>query len=287
MPPQAKILLSKNGADPTEGPITVALGDTIQPIAETMAYWTDPPAVWRIKSWPEDWPGPGAGWTLNNDSKAWEFIGNETPPEIAITSTVGLFGKWILDLIVMGGVLDGVPDDSLIDSVGWKLPSAQLGLTGLALWENDHFDEDRLWPGEIHSDLEKIEEFAANLKTPGEAQFVAGKQATTETTNVTIATRRFNPGVFSANNRVITFLAWLRATAGATASLELWNLTTAATVHTFTSTSSVGELKSQVLTVPANLPNSTNNYELRLKRTGGSSGDTVECHSAYLEISYT
>jgi hypothetical protein len=287
MPPQANILLSVNGGDPTEGPVTVAPGDTIQPIAESMAYWSDPPAVWRIKSWPEDWPGPGVGWTFNEASEAYEFIGNETPPEISITSTTGLFGKWLLDLIVMGGVFEGVPDDSLICSIGWKLPSAELGLTGIALWENDQFDPVRLWPGEVTSQLKKVEVFAANVGAPSEASFVAGKQTTSETTNVTISTRKFNPSGYNPNNRVITFLAWLRATSGATATLELYNLTTAATVHTFTSTSAVGELKSQVLTVPTNLPNSSNNYELRLKRTGGSPGDTVECHSAYMEISYT
>ena len=293
MPPQAKILLQVNGADPVEGPVNVALGDVVQPIAESTAYWTDPPAVWRIKSWPATWPGPGVGWTLNEDSEAYEFIGNGTPPEITITSTSGLFGKWILDLVVMDGVLDGVPDPSLIDSVGWRLPSATLALGGIALWENDHFDAVRLYPGEITADLKKIEAFAATigsvigtLSSHGEATFVAGEQSTSETTPVTLTTRRFNPAVYNATNRTITFFAWLRATAGSTAHLELYNLTTAATVYAFTSTSSTGELKSQVLTVPANLPNSVQNYILLLWRTGGSSGDTVHCSSAYLEIGY-
>lgn len=285
MPPYAKILLSKNGADPVEAPINVSLGDTIQPIPESTAYWTDPPAVWRLKAYPKDWPAP-AGWTYNDGSKAYEFVGNGTPPEIPITSTVGLFGKWILDLVVMGGVLEGVADPSLIHSVGWKLLSPKLGLSGIALWENNQFDSDRLWPGEATSEFQKIEQFAASLGAPSEAAFVAGKQQTSETTAVALTSRKFNPSLYNADNRTITFLAWLEAAVGATAHLELYNLTTASTVHTFTSTETTGELKSQVLTVPANLPNSANNYVLRLWRSGGSPGDIVSCHSAYLEISY-
>lgn len=163
--PYAKILLSNNGGAPQAGPVTVAAGDVLQPSAESMAYWEDPPAVWRIMYWPEDWPGPGAGWTFNAETSAYEFIGNTNPPEIEITSTSGLFGKWLLMLEVMGGFLEGVEEPTLLDTIGWQLPSAVLGLTGIARWEEGQFDTVRGWVGEINKNFGRLDSIVDLLNT--------------------------------------------------------------------------------------------------------------------------
>jgi len=119
------------------------------------------------------------------------------------------------------------------------------------------------------------------------AVFVAGRQTWDQTSPVAIGVRPINPSAYVTKNRTITLYAWLEVTAGCTANLELYNVTDSVSVHTFTSTSSTGEMKSQVLTVPTNLPNSSKVYALRLSRSGGNSGDTVACKSAYVEITYS
>jgi hypothetical protein len=121
-----------------------------------------------------------------------------------------------------------------------------------------------------------------------EVSFVAGTQATTETSGLEIAARFFDPSIYPSTGRTITLRAWVAtATGGQTVDLELYNLSDAATVTTLTGSSTTGELVSDALTVPADLPNSSKAYALRLARVGGAVTDAVSCKSAYMEISYS
>lgn len=296
--PYAKLLASVNGGIPTGGAITSgAYGDTIQLTAESTAQWdlTTPPR-WEIYSYPPGWTGPASGWTTESveqpfggTADVYVYTGLGPPPAFNLPADP-LWGKWLFKLTVQGGLLNGIPTNTLIDdTLAIEIVSPN-GFHDTATLEGTQFSTSRAWSGDVQENWrtvdEKITFILENLSAPSEASFVAGRASNDLTTDYSIAFRTFNPAVYNETNRTITFRAWLRVTSGATASLELYNVTAGATVHTFTSTSAVGESKSQVLTVPTNLPNSIQSYELRLKRTGGSPGDVAECFSALLEIAY-
>lgn len=295
--PYAQLRVKVNGGAPQTGDVIIAAGDTIQFDATSYDGWAAPVARWEIYSFPTGWGGPGGAWSSESVPQTdgttytvWYWLGNSEPPSFVAPAST-LWGKFLTRLLVNGGSKGGNPSTDVEDKATMlDMLSPTVALKDLAWRESTQSGGAEKWVKDHKANLRLIDdEFAfilANLSAPSEASFVAGKQSTSSATNVTIASRTFNPAVYNSTGRVITWRAWMRVTSGATATLELYNLTTAATVHTFTSTSSVGEAKSQVFTVPTDLPNSLNSYELRLKRTGGIGTDVAECFSALLEISY-
>jgi len=123
---------------------------------------------------------------------------------------------------------------------------------------------------------------------PTPIPFVCGAQSTTQTGYQEIGRRTFDPSTWSATGRTIVLVMDGEvAVAGQTLSVELYNITDAASVVVLTSTSTTGdEQESATLAVPADLPNSKKTYSLRIKRTGGTATDQVTCKNAYLEVRY-
>lgn len=296
--PYAKLLVSLNGGAPQSGGITGAAGGIAQLSAESTAQWDlKTPPRWEIYAYPPGWTGPASGWTTESVAQPfggtadiYVYTGLGPPPAFNLPADP-TWGKTLFRLTVQGGLLNGIPTPTLIDDTTAIEVLSPNGFHDTAVLEGTQFDLARAWVGPLQDNWRAIEDalafILANIGAPSEAAFVAGRQATDLTTEQSISFRSFDPSIYNTTDRVITFRAWLRVTSGATATLELYNVTDGATVHTFTSTSAVGEEKSQVLTVPANLPNSSKNYELRLRRTGGLAGDVAECFFAGLEISYT
>lgn len=102
----------------------------------------------------------------------------------------------------------------------------------------------------------------------------------------------FDPSVHFAGDASLTrslkFVAVLEcSTSGQTCSLELFNLTDGVTVTTLSTSNQFPTSLSVTLIVPTDLPNSGKLYILRLKRTGGTSSDLVECKMARLEVIYS
>lgn len=126
---------------------------------------------------------------------------------------------------------------------------------------------------------------ATGANGPSEIILCAGHE-TEESTPVVFAVREINMSEFPLTGRVITFSAWLETSdAAATANLELFNKTDFSTVHTFTSNSTAGELKTAVIAAGV-MPEASKVYSLRLWRTGGTPDDLVGYKSSILEISF-
>lgn len=121
---------------------------------------------------------------------------------------------------------------------------------------------------------------------------ITGVQSTDQTIFDEIGALIFDPTQYNDApvnlNRSFKFRAVLEvATAGQTVTLELYNNTDNVSVAQLTSTSTLPEIKSIILSVPSNLPNSEKLYGIRLKRTGGSVTDLVSCKLARIEVIYS
>ena len=113
---------------------------------------------------------------------------------------------------------------------------------------------------------------------------VAGSFSTTET----VATRIGGFVLNGSGKTSATFQAVMETdNALASCVVELFNTTDGSEVTSaeLTSTATTAEKQTAALTLPSDLPQSEKIYEIRLKRSGGSSSDTVTCLNATLEVS--
>ena len=155
------------------GSATLAAEDEVQLRAASYSGWQA--ARWEIVDYPADYPAP-SGWSTAADGTyyyAANSISGLTPPPFTMPTTAqiaaGQWGKWLCRVIVTTatGTLTSDP------RVGMKIVSPALNLNGIAFTEEDEFNTQRAYPGELQEDLNIID--AAALVSGG---FVSSLAAT-------------------------------------------------------------------------------------------------------------
>jgi hypothetical protein len=192
--------------------------------------------------------------------------------------------SWIVQSQTNGGsgvLVNGRPDYTINTAERMICIRSPSGLRKIIAVESTQYSPTGGWADAQNEEIDGVA-LAISTLNRGPIPFVAGTQSTTESTPVSIAVRPFNASAYTTTNRTITLHAWLEADSGATATLELYNVTDVATVATLTTTEVAGELKSVVVTLPA----ANKVFEVRLSRSGGTVADSVYCKTAYLEVTY-
>jgi len=130
--------------------------DTISLRAQSYAGWSSPAARWEFPAgaFPEGWPAP-AGWTLGDDGSVYYLsdpLTSMAPPSFdmpdAADVMAGLWGKWLLRLIVNGQFFD--------ESIGIELLS-QLGFTETGLSEARQFNPVRAYLAGEQANIRKVD----------------------------------------------------------------------------------------------------------------------------------
>lgn len=131
----------------------------------------------------------------------------------------------------------------------------------------------------------------STIPPPDYVEGIAGLQSTSSPTPVELGALELDPSLFvvTGTTRTIRFEAVLQCALGdsaQTATLELFNKTDAVSVTSLsTSSNNATFLFSATLAVPADLPNSSKLYVLRLSRAGAD--DLVICKLGRLRVLYT
>ena len=109
--------------------------------------------------------------------------------------------------------------------------------------------------------------------------------ASTTFANQSLCTFAFDPSVYTSPT--FTLRAILEASsAGPTAQLQLFNLSTGSVVCTLSTSAVIQTLLTHVLTVPSDLPNASQLYCLLLTRSGGVSSQPVICTWASMGVNF-
>ena len=109
--------------------------------------------------------------------------------------------------------------------------------------------------------------------------------ASTTFANQSLCTFAFDPSVYTSPT--FTLRAILEASsAGPTAQLQLFNLSTGSVVCTLSTSAVIQTLLTHVLTVPSDLPNASQLYCLLLTRSGGVSSQPVICTWASMGVHF-
>lgn len=123
---------------------------------------------------------------------------------------------------------------------------------------------------------------------------VAGVQNTTNTIFTSIGAFQFDPSVFYSGSNIqrdIWFETVIESsTSPVTTTVQLYDVTAGAYItNSLLSTTNTTStyLASTVLTIPGDLPNISQLYEVHIKRTGGTGSDVAICKMARLVIRYT
>jgi len=167
--PYAKLLVSLNGGGPQSGGITAANGDTVQLTAESTAQWDlDTPPRWVIYAYPPGWTGPASGWTTESvpspfggTSDIYVYTGLGPPPAFTLPD-LPMWGKFLFDLTVQGGLLNGQRTTQLIDRSTAIQIIGPGGLLDIAVGEENQFDPSRAWSGAFQDDLRIIDALLAS-----------------------------------------------------------------------------------------------------------------------------
>lgn len=160
-----------NGGAPQTGGVEAADGDVVQLTAASMATWGTPAAVWRIHSFPEDFPLP-AGWS--SDANGYYYQGNSDPPSFTVDDATW-WGKLGMTLTAMDG------GAQVTDTATALRVKSSSGLNGLFRSEGSQFGGNReQWVGEINQDL-------GTLQSKVNEAGALGSQATLPTTSSTAA----------------------------------------------------------------------------------------------------
>lgn len=171
--PYAKLLVSINGGATTSGGITAANSDTVQLTAESTAQWdlTTPPR-WVIYAYPPNWTGPASGWTTESvpspfggTSDIYVYTGLGPPPIFTLPA-LPMWGKFLFDLTVAGGILNGSDAPQLIDRTTGVQILGPGGLTDIAVTEEIQFDASRAWVGTWQDDLRILDAAIVAAATP-------------------------------------------------------------------------------------------------------------------------
>lgn len=161
----AKLLLSVNGGANQTGGVQVNPGDVVHLSGENPGYWRT--GQYEIYDWPPGWTAP-VGWTLQTGTFGQKYVyvssGGSTPPDItAPVNTGGVWGKWLLRLVVDDGLRSGQVDLTLTDeATAFETLSPHL-LRGSAAREASQFDAVRAWAGEVDANWKRLETVIAGL----------------------------------------------------------------------------------------------------------------------------
>lgn len=156
--PYARLLVSLNGGAATAGGITAAASDAITFVYENTIGWPSQPAPYlEVYEAPLNWaPVPLTGWVATSGG-GWRYYGTTPPPAIAAPDAAH-FGKVAAQLVVGGGLRDGVLSAEMTSGATVLVRSAVLGLESLAHRETTEFDEVRAWVGAVQRDMRLIED---------------------------------------------------------------------------------------------------------------------------------
>lgn len=171
--PYARLLVSLNGGAAAAGGIEAAASDDLDFVYESTIGWPSSPAPYlEIYEAPLGWaPVPSTGWVAT-DGGGWKYYGTTPPPTIAAPDAAH-FGKVACQLVVGGGLRDGVLSSDMTSGVTVLVRSASVGLESVAARETTEFDAIRSWVGSIQRDLRLLETSLAAVGALTEAQLRA------------------------------------------------------------------------------------------------------------------
>lgn len=157
--PYAKTLTAINGGAPTAGFRTpVAGASTVQLSGESISGWQQ--AHWTLFGYPREYATP-AGWTLGSGEIYYDGI---TPPLITLPAAATTWGRWLVRLIVNGGVKNGQAGhpDVTDETAGWEVLSPNLGLREIAAGEGTQVDAQRAWTDAAQRNAHSLEDGGGN-----------------------------------------------------------------------------------------------------------------------------
>ena len=171
--PYARLLVSLNGGAAAAGGTEAAASDDVDFVYESTIGWPSSPAPYlEIYEAPVGWsPVPSTGWVAT-DGGGWKYYGTTPPPTIAAPDAAH-FGKVAAQLVVGGGLKDGVLSADMTSGATVLVRSASVGLESVAARETTEFDEVRSWIGAIQRDLRLLETSLAAVGALTEAQLRA------------------------------------------------------------------------------------------------------------------
>lgn len=168
--PFATLQVSVNAGGAQTGGVTAALGDTIQLSAASTVGWgsntASPVARWEITSYQVGFSCP-AGWTADANG-SYFVLSNSQPPSFTLHAT--LWGKYMLRLLVDGGVKNGKFSSDMEDTTTAISVISPNGLRDLGLNEDRQFSTDRAWVADQQQNLRQLEGSMALSATPGVAK---------------------------------------------------------------------------------------------------------------------
>ena len=171
--PYARLLVSLNGGAAAAGGIEAAASDDVDFVYESTIGWPSSPAPYlEIYEAPLSWaPVPSTGW-IATDGGGWKYYGTTPPPTIAALDAAH-FGKVAAQLVVGGGLKDGVLSSDMTSGATVLVRSASVGLESVAWRESTEFDSIRAWIGAVQRDLRLLETSLAAVGALTEAQLRA------------------------------------------------------------------------------------------------------------------
>jgi hypothetical protein len=159
--PYAKTLMQIDGGALVSGPQTVAGGNVVQLAGESTVSWLN--QTWQIYEYPLGFALP-TGWVNNNGIYESYAV---VPPPFTIPLPTTRWGKYLTNLVVNQGLLNGVyqgvgTSQPLVDISGViQTKSPILGLSDIAYRETNQFDPLRQWVGELKATLRVLENAAS------------------------------------------------------------------------------------------------------------------------------
>lgn len=171
--PYARLLVSLNGGAAAAGGIEAAASDDVDFVYESTIGWPSSPAPYlEIYEAPVGWsPVPSTGWVAT-DGGGWKYYGTTPPPTIAAPDAAH-FGKVACQLVVGGGLKDGVLSADMTSGATILVRSASVGLESVAWRESTEFDAVRAWIGAIQRDIRLLETSLSAVSALTEAQLRA------------------------------------------------------------------------------------------------------------------
>ena len=152
--PFALLQVSVNAGGVQTGGVEVAFGAAIQLSAASTVGWgsntASPVARWEITTYPTGWALP-AGWTLDATNGSYYVLSNSPPPSFSVDST--LWGKYMLRLLVDGGVKNGLASAVLEDTSTALSVLSPFGLRDLGAAETTQFSASKAWVSDHQKNL--------------------------------------------------------------------------------------------------------------------------------------
>lgn len=177
--PYAKLLVSINGGAPTSGGLQTTTGAVLQLSGESTVFWKQ--QRFEISDYPVGFACP-AGWSTDPTTGAYFYATSFNPPPV----TLGIWGKYMLRLVVNEGLSSGAVDPTLTDtSTALSIPSPNVGLLDMGFGEDLQYSAAKLWTGDAKKNLRQIDTYLAGGVTalsnavPAAVALVGGAGAST------------------------------------------------------------------------------------------------------------